>query len=246
MLKVLDHLEEWLITLLMGSATLIIFAAVVHRYLSGMSIPGLQDFMLSLNMSWAQEVCIYLFVWMAKFGAAYGVRTGIHVGVDVLINRLSEGNRAKFILFGLLAGAFFTGTIGTLGAEFVWKIGHTEQTSPDLEMPMWIVYLAVPLGSYLMCFRFLQVAWGFWRTGELPHHEHGHVAGLEEEEEEKKEAKAVEAGIPPEEDVLIGEAIEMAEDLEHVHGGKDEEVWEHTHPHWHEHPSQPADQEKKP
>ena len=53
MLKVLDHLEEWLITLLMGSATLIIFAAVVHRYLSGMSIPGLQDFMLSLNMSWA-------------------------------------------------------------------------------------------------------------------------------------------------------------------------------------------------
>ena len=24
---------------------------------------------------------------------------------------------------------------------------------------MWIVYLAVPLGSYLMCFRFLQVAW---------------------------------------------------------------------------------------
>jgi len=24
-----------------------------------------------------------MFIWMAKFGAAYGVRTGIHVGVDV-------------------------------------------------------------------------------------------------------------------------------------------------------------------
>ena len=35
---------------------------------------------------------------------------------------------------------------------------------------MWIVYLAIPLGSYLMCFRFLQVAWSFWRTGELPVH----------------------------------------------------------------------------
>jgi C4-dicarboxylate transporter DctQ subunit len=32
-----------------------------------------------------------------------------------------------------------------------------------------------------MCFRFLQVAWNFWRTGELPHHDHGHVDGLEEE-----------------------------------------------------------------
>jgi hypothetical protein len=30
---------------------------------------------------------------MAKFGAAYGVRTGIHVGVDVLINRLSRPSR---------------------------------------------------------------------------------------------------------------------------------------------------------
>ena len=31
-----------------------------------------------------------------------------------------------------------------------------------------------------MCFRFLQVAWTFWHTGELPHHDHGHVDGLEE------------------------------------------------------------------
>ncbi|MBL8528413.1 MAG: TRAP transporter small permease, partial [Burkholderiales bacterium] len=31
-MKILDRLEEWLITFLMGGATLIIFAAVVHRY----------------------------------------------------------------------------------------------------------------------------------------------------------------------------------------------------------------------
>ena len=46
---------------------------------------------------------------------------------------------------------------------------------------MWLVYLAVPLGSYLMSFRFLQVAWSFARTGELPHHDHGHVEGLDDE-----------------------------------------------------------------
>jgi C4-dicarboxylate transporter, DctQ subunit len=32
-----------------------------------------------------------------------------------------------------------------------------------------------------MCFRFLQVTFNFWRTGELPHHDHGHVDGLEDE-----------------------------------------------------------------
>ncbi len=198
MMRVLDHLEEWLITFLMGAATLIIFAAVVHRYGTGMPIPGVQDWLIQLNFGWAQELCIIMFVWMAKFGAAYGVRTGIHVGVDVLINRLSRPNRGKFIVIGLLAGALFTGIVGSLGAAFVWENGAhyaifkalglatgdlpEGPTTPDLELPTWIVYSAVPLGSSLMCFRFLQVAWNFMRTGELPHHDHGHVDGLDEAE----------------------------------------------------------------
>ncbi|HEX9181074.1 MAG TPA: TRAP transporter small permease [Burkholderiales bacterium] len=180
-MKVLDHLEEWLITILMGAATVIIFLAVLHRYMAGMPIPGLQDWLLTLNMSWAQELCIYMFVWVAKFGAAYGVRTGIHVGVDVLINAFSEKNRRPFIVFGLLAGALFTGVIGSMGAKFVYHLAYTDQITPDLEWPVWIIYLAIPLGSYLMCFRFLQVTWSFIRTGELPHHDASHVDGLDEE-----------------------------------------------------------------
>ena len=178
--RILDRLEEWLITVLMAAATLIIFVAVVHRYAAGLPIPGFQDALLRVDLSWAQELCIYMFVWMAKFGAAYGVRTGIHVGVDVMINRLPDNTRKLYVLFGLLAGAAFTGIVGTLGATFVWDIGHTDSVSPDLEVPKWIVYMCIPLGSYLMCFRFLQVAWAFFRTGELPHHDVAHVEGIDE------------------------------------------------------------------
>jgi C4-dicarboxylate transporter DctQ subunit len=196
MMKYLDHLEEVIITFLIGAATIIIFAAVAHRYLSGMPIPGLQDWLLTLNMGWAQELCIYMFVWMAKFGAAYGVRTGIHVGVDVLATRLPESWRLKCVLLAIGGGALFTGIIGTLGARFVWEngmhyatytlmnipVGDVPQgpTTPDLEWPTWIIYAAVPLGSYLMCFRFLQTGWTFFKTGELPHHDHAAVDGLDE------------------------------------------------------------------
>jgi C4-dicarboxylate transporter DctQ subunit len=197
-MKVLDHLEEWFIATLMGAATIIIFVAVVHRYAAGLPIPGLQNWLISLNLSWAQELCIYMFVWMAKFGAAYGVRTGIHVGVDVLINRLPDTWRKKAVLMGLSCGVIFTGIIGTLGANFVWEngmhyavytalgiaTGDVPQgpTSPDLELPTWIVYLAIPLGSYLMCFRFLQVTWHFARHGDLPHHDHANIDGLGDED----------------------------------------------------------------
>jgi len=195
--KILDHLEEWIIAFLIGAATLIIFVAVLHRYLSGVRIPGLQDWLLRLNLSWAQELCIYMFIWMAKFGAAYGVRRGIHVGVDVLVSRLPETWRKKCVLVSIAGGALFTGLIGTLGARFVWANGmhyavlsflhrptgelFEGPVTPDMELPTWIAYSAVPLGSYLMCFRFLQVGWAFLRTGTLPHHDASHVDGLEEE-----------------------------------------------------------------
>ncbi len=177
-MKILDHLEEWLIAFLMAAATLVIFIAVVHRYASGLPLPVLQDLLLRLDTSWAQELTIYLFVWMAKFGAAYGVRTGIHVGVDVLVNRLPTPLQRRFILFGLLSGALFTGVIAVLGADFVLERSATSSTSEVMEVPIWIVYLAIPLGSALMSARFLQVAWQFSRGGELPTHDHSHVEGL--------------------------------------------------------------------
>lgn len=195
-LKFLDHLEEWIVATMIGGATIIIFLSVLHRYGAGMPIPVVQDWLINLNMGWAQELCIYMFIWMAKFGAAYGVRTGIHVGVDVFINSLKDKTRAKFVVIGLSGGALFTGIIGTLGFAFVWEVGMryaiastfgfdwpdlTEgPTSPDLEWPVWIFYSAIPLGSYLMCFRFLQVIKIFLKTGELPHHDAGHVEGIGE------------------------------------------------------------------
>lgn len=176
--KFLDHLEEWLIAFLIGAATLVIFLAVAHRFLSG--VPYIQDFTVRLHVSWAQELCIFMFVWMAKFGAAYGVRTGIHVGVDVVLRKL-EGRAQKYlVIFGLLAGALFTGAVATMGGNFVWHMSETEQVSSDLEWPMWWVYMCIPLGSSLMCYRFLQVAWRFAHGMPLPHHDHGHVEGVDE------------------------------------------------------------------
>jgi len=198
--KLLDHLEEWIITFLMAGATLIIFLSILHRYGTGLPIPGVQDYLLSLHFEWAQELAIYMFVWMAKFGAAYGVRMGVHVGVDVLVSRLPEAWRRRATYVALFCGMLFTGIIGTLGLTFVWENGMhyalfnklgmdvsalTEgPTTPDLEWPTWFIYSVVPMGSYLMCFRFIQVSLVYWRTGEMPHQDESHVEGLDDAEDD--------------------------------------------------------------
>jgi C4-dicarboxylate transporter DctQ subunit len=168
-LRILDRLEETLIACLMAGATLLIFVSVVQRFAASTTL--LYPIASQIDLTWAQELCIFMFIWMAKFGAAYGVRTGIHVGVDVLVRKLPPSRQKPVVLFSLLCGAAFTGIVGTMGASFVYGLTDTDETTPDLEWPSWIVYLCIPLGSYLMCFRFLQVAWGFLRTGELPHHD---------------------------------------------------------------------------
>jgi len=136
-LRALDHLEEWLIATLIAAATALIFVAVLHRYGAGASIdlakwgsthgvPVVPDILRAIyswlaarDLSWAQELCIYMFIWMAKFGAAYGVRTGIHVGVDVLVNMLPPASRKQVIVFSLLCGALFTGVVAVFGGSFV-------------------------------------------------------------------------------------------------------------------------------
>jgi TRAP-type C4-dicarboxylate transport system permease small subunit len=188
--RILDRLEEWIIATLIAAATIVTFVAVAHRYGASNSASlarwaAAHHLMLlhdgadwvyvqlaSLNLSWATELATYMFVWMAKFGAALGVRTGIHVGVDVFVKKLSPTARKPVIVFALLCGALFTGVIGTLGAVYVHEL-DPDQVSPELEWPSWIIYLCIPLGSYLMCFRFLQVMWRFLRTGVVPHQAHG-------------------------------------------------------------------------
>ena len=177
---------------------MLIFVAVMHRYSTGLSIdlskwlaardvPVLPEllkdiylWLAAIDLSWAQELCIYMFIWMAKFGAAYGVRTGIHVGVDVFVLLLPPASRKRVIVFSLLCGALFTGVVAAFGGSFVEQMFQTGQQSNDLEAPMWIVYLTLPVGSGLMCFRFLQVAWWFYWTGQLPHHDAAQVAGVDE------------------------------------------------------------------
>lgn len=160
--RLLDRFEEFLIASFMAVATLVTFAAVVMRYATGS------------GLDWAQELTIYLFIWMAKFGAAYGVRTGIHIGVDFLVNWVRPAIRRKMVMLALSLGMIFTGAIAFFGARWVIFIHGTGQVSPDMEMPMWIVYLAIPFGSGLMCYRFLQVLVNYARTDTLPAHNFGH------------------------------------------------------------------------
>lgn len=198
-LRILDRFEEVLISALMAAAVALIFVTVIHRlsltfaadligYGRRHDMAWLQANARSafatlnaIRLTWAQEACIYLFVWMAKFGAAYGVRIGIHVGVDLVVQKLTGKAKQNMMILAMAGGIIFTAILVWIGFDFVWHVKKGGQISADLEIKMWIVYLAVPVGSALMCFRFIQALWLYMATGYVAHHDLASVEGIEEE-----------------------------------------------------------------
>jgi C4-dicarboxylate transporter DctQ subunit len=77
----IDKLEENLIAALLGAMTLITFANVVAR-------KGFNS-----NILWGLEATVFLFGWLVLLGASYAVKKGAHLGVDAIINVLSQRTR---------------------------------------------------------------------------------------------------------------------------------------------------------
>lgn len=77
----IDKIEENLIAILLGTMTLITFANVVAR-------KGFNS-----NILWGLEATVFLFGWLVLLGASYAVKKGAHLGVDALINALSDKTR---------------------------------------------------------------------------------------------------------------------------------------------------------
>jgi TRAP-type mannitol/chloroaromatic compound transport system permease small subunit len=84
-------LVRWLVLLMV----LLAAASSVARYFS-------RDLGLTLNLTPATEAQWYLFSAVFLLGAAYALRHGVHVRVDVLYERLSPHTRAWIDLAGTL------------------------------------------------------------------------------------------------------------------------------------------------
>ena len=109
---------------------------------------------LNFSFTWYEELARYLGVFVCFLGAAAGVRTGSHFTMDLFVSR--AGRPWRQLLKGgtaVLSGAFFL-----LVAWYSWKIvGRMHgygTTSPAMGLPMYLVYLPIPVFSLVMGLRY--------------------------------------------------------------------------------------------
>lgn len=109
-------------------------------------------------LPWAAEATRYCIVWMVFIGGSTAARKGAHISIDALSETLPSTLGAWIARAALFLSAVSTAALAWFSWTLVVQMIAFNQRSPSLEIPMWVVYLALPIGFALMTFRFLQAA----------------------------------------------------------------------------------------
>lgn len=140
-------LAKGCVALLFSYMAVAILAQVLGRYL-----PDLFPFAID----WTEESARYAQVWLIFLGAGLAQQERMHVGVDLLMQYLPAQARSVVVsLSSLLCLAFIWVTVQH--SARLLAVGKV-QTSPSLGLPLYYVYLALPVGLVYFGLEFLHAS----------------------------------------------------------------------------------------
>lgn len=174
----MTKLEENLLVFVISSIMLVSFGQVIARY--------------GFNTGWAAalEFNTVAFSWLILLGMSYGIKTGLHLGVDILLNAIPKPATKALSLLGAVAAMLYglillDSTWLTLlgvdvrgGAIEYWLkmykigIGSEELRYPDFLREMldlkprvhrWLVLVILPISLALLVYRSLQAFVDIWQ-----------------------------------------------------------------------------------
>jgi TRAP-type C4-dicarboxylate transport system permease small subunit len=135
-----------------------VFLAVALFAMAGVLFAQVVGGAMGASPAWAGELAMYLMAWTMCVGAGAAARSGRHIAITVVADKLKgrPGVVARTAV-RLLCVTFCAG-LCAVGADFALMSRELGQRSVALGAPMWIVYLALPVSAAMMAFRFAMPA----------------------------------------------------------------------------------------
>lgn len=147
-MKILKWLDDYFEAIFM---TILLFAMSIFI--------GLQVFMryVMLNsLSWSEELSRYMYIYMLYLGISYGVRTNRHLRISVIQNLLKEKGQKILSLFSDILFLAFSVIVVINSTKVALLIANFGQVTASTQMPMYVVYMGVPIGFSLVIIRLIQ------------------------------------------------------------------------------------------
>ena len=111
---------------------------------------------VNVALPWAAEATRYAIVWLVFIGGSRAALLGAHITIDALPELLPARAARTVTRLSLVLSAASCAVLAWFGLSLVIQMTRFSQLSPSLEVPMWWVYLALPVGFAMMTIRFLQ------------------------------------------------------------------------------------------
>ncbi len=141
--KILRKIEDIFTSVLLLIITALLFINVILR-------------IFGLSIDWAEEFSRYSIIWITFVGGSICIYKGAHIGIDSITALLSKRGKNILSVFTIIMAILFTSIFIVKTFNLVRVVYITGQLSSTLEVPMWIVYGAMPVGGVLMLIRFIQ------------------------------------------------------------------------------------------
>lgn len=136
-MNILKKTEDVFVGTAIITATVILFVNIILRSF------------FNANTTWAEEFIRYAMIWIAFIGSSICFRRGIHFGVDLLMNSLADKGKKVLQIYINLAVIIFMVFLMKYGFDLVLFSIDTNQITPSLEIKIFWIYLAIPIGSIL-------------------------------------------------------------------------------------------------
>jgi TRAP-type C4-dicarboxylate transport system permease small subunit len=140
-LKIIDRLTT--LSAVIGGVLIAVMTAIV-------TIAVITRYLLRQPLGWSEEASIYLMIWAIFLGTAYTLKHDAHIGVDLLMNRLSPRIKLFFHCFHYLTGLLFLSILFFKGIDMINLSIMLDSRSIATDFPLYLVQLAVPVGAALL------------------------------------------------------------------------------------------------
>jgi C4-dicarboxylate transporter DctQ subunit len=142
-LYILDQIEEKFLVSAFAITVLLILTQVFMRKV------------INYSLSWSEELARYLFIWQCWVGISLAERYSKHIRITILPDKLKDKSRAGLELFVLIILLVTSLTLAVYGMEMVVNLVASGSSSAALKIPIFFVYLALPVGCLLFALRII-------------------------------------------------------------------------------------------
>jgi len=140
--KIIGFINQSIAAIGIAAGVAVAFTNVVARYV------------FDASLVWATELTIFLFLWSIFFGAAYCFKKDAHIAVTIVLDVVPSRIAKVMLIISHLVTFVFLVAVAYFGYEYLQLVIELDERSIDLwDMPMWIIYLVIPIAFSFAAYR---------------------------------------------------------------------------------------------